>query len=475
MFSRCVLSVTIAMFSVQIVSAVNNSSTGPKQVDEHEDTPPRTPNVIVIFCDDLGYGDLGCYGSQKHRTPNLDAAAASGMKFTSFYSAAPVCTPSRAALLTGCYPRRVNLDFGWDFLVLCPGDPKGLNPDEFTIAELLRARGYATACIGKWHLGDQLEFLPTRQGFDSYFGIPYSNDQGTRSGKDWPAMPLMRNDQVIEAPAVQDSLTRRYTEAAIEFLQEYRDRPFFLYLPHTFPHDPLHASARFRGKSDNGIYGDAVEEIDWSTGEILKELEKLGLDRQTLVVFTSDNGAAHNYGGSNLPLRGHKASTWEGGMRVPCIMRWPGTIPAGATRDELVTTMDLLPTFATLAGAKMPADRAMDGKDVGPLLRGEANTNSPHDCFYYYRARDLQAVRAGKWKLHVSTTSDSDPFTASALYDLNADISETNDLAAAHPEITEELLALAEQSRTDLGHANTLGRDQRPAGMVEHPTLRLKN
>ena len=285
----------------------------------------------------------------------------------------------------------------------------------------------------------------------------------------------MRNDQVIEAPAVQDSLTRRYTEAAIEFLEDSRDRPFFLYLPHTFPHDPLHASARFRGKSDNGIYGDAVEEIDWSTGEILKELEKLGLDRQTLVVFTSDNGAAHNYGGSNLPLRGHKGSTWEGGMRVPCIMRWPGTIPAGATCDELVTIMDLLPTFATLAGAQVPTDRTIDGNDIGRLIRGLANASSPHDCFYYYRARELQAVRAGKWKLHVSTTSDSEPFRAGALYDLHADISEANDRAAAHPEISGRLLALAEQARADLGQGNTPGREQRSAGMVERPTIRLKN
>ena len=440
----------------------------------------RPPNYVVIFCDDLGYGDLGCFGATKIRTPHIDALAETGMKFTSFYVAAPVCTPSRASLMTGCYPGRVEMDLGVRFpLVLHPVSPKGLNPTEITIADLLKPHGYATACIGKWHLGDQLVFLPTRQGFNYFFGLPYSNDCGTRLGKDWPPLPLMCDERVIEAPAVQDTLTMRYTKEAIGFIRRHRESPFFLYLAHTFPHDPLHASPQFRGKSANGIYGDAVEEIDWSTGEIVKELQRLRLLERTLIVFTSDNGAAPNYGGSNLPLRGHKATVWEGGMRVPCVMCWPGTIPAGRVCGEIVSAMDLLPTFAHLASVQVPADRIIDGKDILALMLDQPGAVSPHESFFYYIMDKLKAVRAGKWKLHLEqqrTPGDVESNAHSApakLFNLEEDLAETKDCSKDHPEVVARLTALAEKARADLGDGTTAGLNQRSAGYVEIPTPRV--
>ncbi|MHC4665786.1 MAG: sulfatase-like hydrolase/transferase [Planctomycetota bacterium] len=434
------------------------------------------PNFIIIFCDDLGYGDLGCFGSKVHRTPNLDRMAAEGMKFTSFYVTSSVCTPSRASLMTGCYPKRVDMHKdSHGKCVLFPVDGKGLNPDEITIAEILKRRGYATCCIGKWHLGDQPEFLPTRQGFDYYYGIPYSNDMGAEQWRTNPPLPLLRNEEVIEAPAVQDTLTQRYTDEAIKFISKNKDRPFFLYLPHTMVHDPLHASDAFRGKSANGRYGDAVEEIDWSTGRILKTLRDLKLDEHTLVVFTSDNGASHNYGGSNAPLRGHKGTTWEGGMREPAIMWWPGRIPAGKTCDEMAVTMDLLPTFASLAGAKAPTDRTIDGRNIWPLMAGRANAKSPHEAFYYYQIDQLQAVRSGKWKLHLHLRPKKRnwgkpiPEAPLALYDLENDIGEENNVASRRPSVVKRLLALAAEARHDLGDLNRRGTGQRPAGWVISP------
>ncbi|MHC4354012.1 MAG: sulfatase family protein [Planctomycetota bacterium] len=338
------------------------------------------PNFIIIFCDDMGYGDLGCFGSTKHRTPNIDRMAAEGARFTSFYVTSGVCTPSRSSLMTGCYPRRVSMHKSakneW---VLFPVAKKGLNPNEITIADLLKSQGYATACIGKWHLGDQPEFLPTRQGFDYYYGIPYSNDMGSRQRKQNPPLPLMRNEKVIEAPVDQNTVTKRYTEEVVKFITANKDKPFFVYLPHTMVHNPVHSSEKFRGKSANGGYGDATEEIDWSTGEILATLEKLGVDDNTLVIFTSDNGAANRWGGSNLPLSGFKGSTMEGGMREPCVMRWPGKIPAGGKCDELTSTLDLLPTLAKLAGTKAPDDRIIDGKDIWPLMAGTKGAKSVRD------------------------------------------------------------------------------------------------
>jgi arylsulfatase A-like enzyme len=378
--------------------------------------------------------------------------------------------------MTGCYPRRVNMHQNDDGLcVLFPVNKKGLNPDEITIADVLKERGYATACIGKWHLGDQREFLPTSQGFDYYYGIPYSNDMGVRQRSKNPALPLVRNETVIEAPANQNTLTKRYTEEAIKFIEANKDKPFFIYLPHTMPHNPVHASEKFRGKSANKGYGDAVEEIDWSTGEILAALVKLGIDERTLVIFTSDNGASNRFGGGNGPLRGHKGSTWEGGMREPAVCRWPGKIPAGKTCDELSSTMDLLPTFARLTGTKPPRDRIIDGRDIWPLMAGKKGARSPHEAFYYYQMDQLQAVRSGRWKLHLQMKMKKRnwgkpiPDSPLQLYDLEADIGEADNIAAEHPDIVQRLLVLAEKARDDLGDVNRKGRGQRPAGWVESP------
>lgn len=434
------------------------------------------PNFIVIFCDDLGYGDVGCFGSTKHHTPNLDRMAAEGRRFTSFYVTSGVCTPSRSSLMTGCYPRRVNMHQNeTNLCVLFPVNQRGLHPDEITIAEVLKGQGYTTACIGKWHLGDQPQFLPTRQGFDYYFGIPYSNDMGTNQGPGRPPLPLLRNEKVIEAPADQNTLTRRYTDEVIAFMRDNRERPFFIYLPHTMPHNPVHASDEFRDTSDNGRYGDCVEEIDWSAGQILAALKALDLDEKTLVVFTSDNGAASRWGGGNGPLRGHKGSTWEGGMREPCIMRWPGTIPAGTECDELACTMDLLPTFARLAGTSAPTDRIIDGRDIRPLMTGRTGAKSPHKAFYYYQMDQLQAVRSGKWKLHLPLKPKKrnwgkpEPEGPLLLFDLEADIGEQDNIADRRPRVVERLLALAEEAREDLGDTDRPGKNQRPAGFVENP------
>jgi arylsulfatase A len=309
------------------------------------------PNFIVIFCDNLGYGDVACFGPTQHRTPNLDRMADEGLKLTSFYATSGVCTPSRASLMTGCYPRRVGLHVNSQGgVVLFPKDKKGISDGEITIAEVLRQAGYATTIVGKWHLGDQPPFLPTRHGFDSYFGIPYSDDMTETEDGRRPPLPLMQNERVIEAPPDRNLLTQRYTERVIEFITENRDRPFFVYMPQAMPGSTAapFASERFRGKSANGPWGDSVEELDWSTGEILAALKRLDLDQRTLVVWTSDNGAPRRNPpqGSNLPLAGWGYTTAEGGQRVPCIVRWPGKIPAGTVSDELCTTMDLLPTFA---------------------------------------------------------------------------------------------------------------------------------
>jgi len=452
------------------------------QRDARAQSPDPPPNVVVIFADDLGYGDLGCFGSEKHRTPNLDRMAAEGMRFTSFYVTSGVCSPSRSSLMTGCYPRRVGLhenELGQ--FVLFPGNQTGLNPDEITIAEVVKEQGYATQIVGKWHLGDQPAFLPTRQGFDHYFGIPYSNDLGKwKPERGYPPLPLLRDESVIETEPDQAQLTPRYTAEAIEFITAHRGEPFFLYMPHTFPHTPLYASERFHGKSANGRYGDAVEELDWSVGEILDTLDQLGIAGRTLVIFTSDNGAARGPGGSNAPLRGYKASTWEGGQRVPCVMRWPGKIPAGAECDELATSMDVMPTVARLAGGATPPDRIIDGRDIWPLMAGEPGAKSPHEAFYYYFIRHLDAVRSGPWKLFVARRTANSPrpapnipYTSAStpipheLYNLEGDLGEQNNVAAEHPEVVERLLALVERAREDLGDGSRAGRNTRPPGHVE--------
>ena len=429
------------------------------------------PNYVLIFCDDLGYGDLGCYGSTKNRTPRIDAMAKEGMRFTSFLSSSPVCTPSRASLLTGCYARRVGMheDFTGHW-VLIPRSRRGIHADEWTLPEMLKAKGYATACIGKWHLGDQPPHLPTAHGFDEYYGIPYSNDMASARRGD-PPLPLVQDTKVIEAPANQATLTKRYTREAIQFIERNKSKPFFLYLPHTFPHLPLFASKEFHGKSANGRYGDSVEEIDWSTGKILDALKQHGLDKNTLVIFTSDNGSNGRNGGSNAPLSGAKGGTMEGGMRVPMIARWPGRIPAGGTCNELSSTMDFLPTFATLSDGLLSANK-IDGHDITPLLTGTKGAASPYEVFYYYRRRQLQAVRWGDWKWHLPLANTFPNWTTAnqkgrgrpgKLVDLKTDLAEKVDVTAANPKVMAKMRELVAQAEATLGNEDRQGKEQRPA------------
>ena len=444
------------------------------------------PNIIVMLMDNLGYGDLGCYGSRQHRTLHIDQLAREGVRFTSFYSTSGVCTPSRASLMTGCYPRRVNMHVsGSGSCVLFPTDHKGLNPSEKTIAGLLREQGYATACVGKWHLGDQDPFLPTQHGFDRFFGCPYSEDMvPSDAHPDRPPLPLMRNETVIEAPVDRDYLTKRYTGESIRFIRENKDRPFFLYLPHAMPGstDRGFSSPAFQGRSANGPYGDCVEELDWSAGEIMKVLKELDLDERTLVIWTSDNGAVgwNPRQGSNAPLRGWGYDTSEGGQRMPCIVRWAGTIPAGIVRDDVTTMMDILPTVTHLAGTRPPDDRVIDGHDILPILTNDPDAESPYDelgFFYYYREQ-LQAVRSGPWKLYLplqkklcrlgGSFEGAEKFETK-LYDVRNDISETREVAAEHPDVVKRLMALAEKAREDLGDCDREGANQRAAGWVDKP------
>jgi arylsulfatase A len=433
------------------------------------------PNFIVIFCDDLGYGDLGCYGSTRNRTPHIDSLALAGRRFTEFYSSSPVCTPSRASLMTGCYPRRVGLHEDYTgHWVLIPRSRRGLHPTEITIAEALKEEGYATACIGKWHLGDQPEHLPTQHGFDFYYGIPYSNDMQSK-GRGDPPLPLVQQNTVIEAPADQSTLTKRYTEQAIQFIESQQNRPFFLYLPHTFPHVPLFASPAFHGKSANGRYGDAVEEIDWSTGEILTCLDRLDLAKNTLIIFTSDNGSSSRNGGSNKPLAGAKGSTMEGGMRVPMLARWTDRIPAGSTSSALCSTMDLLPTFCALAGATIPMKK-IDGHDIRSLLFRADPASSPYEAFYYYRRRQLQAVRWGDWKLHLTLKQTHPNWTSAGplgkarpgkLVNLGSDLQERRDLSKENPEVVKRIQTLVDQALRSLGNDAQQGTEQRAARTLD--------
>ncbi len=440
----------------------------------------RPPNFVLIYCDNLGYGDIEPFGSKKHRTPNLNRMAREGRKFTHFYSASGVCTPSRAALMTGCYPSRVSMDVT-DGAVLSPVSKIGLHPQERTIAELLKANGYATAIFGKWHLGDQPEFLPTRQGFDDYLGIPYSDDMTPRSGKNWPELPLIENERVIEAPTDRDLLTKRLNEAAVKWIEEHRRQPFFLYMAECMPGSTRapFASPRFKGKSKNGPWGDSIEELDWSAGQVLDALKRHGLDDNTLVIWTSDNGAPRRSPpqGLNLPLGGWGYSTAEGGMRVPCIMRWPKRIPAGTVCDQLCTTMDMLPTFAALAGIAVPNSPPIDGKDIRPLLT-DNHATSPHEAFYYYQLDQLQAVRAGDWKLYLaykSRTRDGKTVTAKLrLYDVRRDAGETNNVVDQHADVVARLIKHAEQGRAELGDQGLRGKGRRPHGLSDNPTPRIK-
>ncbi len=452
------------------------------------------PNLIFVFCDNLGYGDIEPFGGTLHRTPHLNRMAAEGRRFTHFYATAGVCTPSRASLMTGCYSQRVSMNTNpRDGHVLRPVSPHGLHPDELTIAELLKEQGYVTSIIGKWHLGDQPVFLPTRQGFDSFFGIPYSDDMthevgqrlGDRlDGKHWPPLPLMQNEEVIEAPVDRDGLSKRYTERALDFIEQNQSRPFFLYMPQAMPGSTAKpfASAAFRGVSKNGPWGDSIEELDWSLGRILEKLVELKIDRRTLVIWTSDNGAPlardidSSVRGSNRPLHGRGYTTAEGAFRIPMIAWWPGQVPDGTACAELTSTLDMLPTFAKLAGAEIPADRIIDGHDVRDLLFDEPGAKTPCDAFYYYHTSQLQAVRSGPWKLFLPLKPlgrhphfGSKESVVPLLFHVVDDIGSKNNVADDHPDIVTRLTALADRARLDLGSADRPGDNVRPRGEVSDP------
>jgi arylsulfatase A len=441
------------------------------------------PNLVIILMDDMGYGDISPFNpNTKNRTPNLERMAKEGLKLTSFY-AAPVCTPSRAQLLTGCYAKRVSMP-----AVISPVAPIGLSAREHTIATLLKERGYATMCIGKWHVGDQPEFLPTRRGFDHYLGLPYSNDMGG----EWdgaldvpvnqrkPPLPLVRDEKVIEIvkPRDQDRLTERYTEEAIKFIREHKDGPFFLYLPHTAVHVPLHPGQDFRGKSNNGTYGDWVEEADASAGRVLDTLRELKLDNNTLVIFSSDNGpwlVQGKNGGEAGPLRGGKGGTYEGGVREPTMAWWPGHIAPGTATDVVAGNIDLLPTFLALAGGTVPTDRKIDGANIAPLLFGQTK-EAARPAHFFFNLNRLEAVRSGPWKLAVAPQSEHAatpdepqklPFTPK-LYNLDTDIGERTDVAAEHPDVVKRLEEFVAKMDSDLGKTGK-GPGVRPPDRVARP------
>jgi arylsulfatase A len=436
--------------------------------------PPRTPNIVIIYIDDMGYADIGPFGAKGYATPHLDKMAAEGMKFTSFYSAQAVCSASRAALMTGCYSNRVGIPGA-----LGPHSRIGISDKEVTIAQLCKQKDYATAIFGKWHLGDSPRFLPTRHGFDEYFGLPYSNDMWPRnpSNPNWPPLPLIDREKVIDKDvdeAAQNQLTTQYTQRAVSFIERHKDRPFFLYVPHTMVHVPLHVSDKFRGKTKRGLFGDCVEEIDWSVGQILAAIKKAGLDNDTLVFFCSDNGPWLCFGdhaGSAYPLREGKLTSWDGGVREPTLMRWPGHIPPGVVCDVPLMTIDMFPTIARLIGGKLP-EHKIDGRDITDLITGKTK-QSPHEVLYFYFGQNnLEALRAGKWKLelprrYVSLNGrsgghgglpakyDSLKIESPELYDLDSDPGQKRNVAREYPDVLARMLAYAEQAREELGDGLT--------------------
>jgi arylsulfatase A-like enzyme len=442
----------------------------------------RPPNVVLIFCDDMGYADVGCYGAKGYKTPNIDRMARQGVRFTDFYVAQAVCSASRAALLTGCYPNRVGIKGA-----LGPQAKIGINSNEVTLAEMLKARGYATAIYGKWHLGNRTEFLPTRHGFDDYFGLPYSNDMWPHhptAGTNYPPLPLIEGEKTVQLMPDQTQLTTWYTEHAVSFIERNKDRPFFLYVPHSMPHVPLFVSDKFKDKTRRGLYGDVIEEIDWSVGQILAALKDHRLDENTLVIFTSDNGPWLSYGdhaGSAEPLREGKATVFEGGTRVPFIARWPGRIPAATVCRQPAMTIDILPTLAKLTGGTLP-EHPIDGLDIWPLLISRRGARSPHDAFFFYWDDHLQSVRSGPWKLHFKHEyykpdpaghggqpgRMTRPKIDLALFNLESDPSETKNVAAGHPELVGRMTVLADRARADLGDSATKqkGGGIRPPGRV---------
>lgn len=456
----------------------------------------KYPNVVLILMDDLGYGDLSCYGALQYKTQNLDEMAKDGMRFTNYLAPSAVCSASRAGLLTGCYPNRIGISGA-----LNPNSKKGLNPEETTMAELFKQKGYSTAIFGKWHLGHLKEFLPLQQGFDEYFGLPYSNDMwpydyfGQKAEPNtpqynYPPLQLINGtEKVGEIKTMEDQsqLTRLYTEHAIQFIKKNKRKPFFLYLPHSMPHVPIAASEKFRGKSNAGVWGDVMMEIDWSVGQILQTLKEEGMESNTLVIFTSDNGPWRKFGnhaGSTGGLREAKMTVFEGGQRVPCLMRWKGHIPEGVVCNKLSSSIDLLPTFAAICGLKMPENK-IDGVDITDLLKGKTDVSPRRYFYYYYDENSLKAVRRDDWKLvlpHPSITyeknipgKDGHPGDVSrvtfplALYDLRQDPSERYDVQKSYPEIMVELQKVAEKAREDLGDNLTgiKGKNRRPAGMIK--------
>lgn len=456
----------------------------------------RPPNIVIIFTDDQGYADVGVFGATGFTTPNLDRMAGEGMRFTDWYVSQAVCSASRAALMTGCYSNRVGI-----LGALGPNSRIGISAAETTIAEVCKSRGYATAIYGKWHLGHHPQFLPLQHGFDEYFGLPYSNDMWPRhpdyvdlpadSAKrkqGYPDLPLIEGND-IKIPEVtgehQAQLTTWYTEHAVDFIGRNKDQPFFLYVPHSMPHVPLFVSDKFKGKSEQGMYGDVIMEIDWSVGEILRAIRDNGLDDNTLVIFTTDNGPWISYGnhaGSAGPLREAKGTMFDGGCRTPCIMRWPGKIPAGTECHEVAATIDILPTVAKLIGAELPRQK-IDGLDIWPLMSGQAGAESPHDVYYCYYGEQLQAVRSGQWKLHFPHGyrtlagrpggKDGRPAPYSQakieleLFDLQSDIGESIDVKQQHPDVVARLQELADAMRDDLGDQGKKGNGERPPGRVD--------
>lgn len=462
-------------------------------------TPPKPTNIIVVFIDDMGYGDLGCYGATGYKTPNLDRMAAQGVRFTNFVSAQAVCSASRAGIMTGCYPNRVGISGA-----LMPDSKIGLNPEEETIAEVLKKQHYKSIAIGKWHLGCLKEFLPKQQGFDEYLGLPYSNDMwpvnydGTPITKEskgrkygYPPLPLIEGNEPVKLLNTlddQSELTTIYTERAVRFIAENKKNPFFIYLAHSMCHVPLAVSGKFKGKSEQGMFGDVIMEIDWSVGEIMKALEANGLTKNTLVVFTADNGPWLNYGnhaGSAGGLKEGKGSSTEGGQREPCIMKWPGHIPEGIICNKLASTIDLLPTFATITNSALP-QKKIDGVNILPLMLGDTEANPRESFLYYYRRNSLEGIRKGNWKLvfaHPGRTyhgfkPGNDGFPGGtnenfnfeeALFDLRRDPGEQYDVKELYPEVVAELKKLAEEAREDLGDdlTNNPGKNRRNPGKVE--------
>jgi arylsulfatase A-like enzyme len=430
----------------------------------------RLPNFVIVYADDLGYSDLSCFGAKGYSTPNLDRIAAEGVRFTDFYVAQAVCSASRTALLTGCYPNRVGI-----LGALGPASKHGIHADETLLPEVLKPRGYATAIYGKWHLGHHHAFLPLQHGFDDYFGLPYSNDMWPfHPTAKFPDLPLISGNRIVNAKVTamdQPHLTTWYTEHAVKFIEQHRQQPFLLYVPHSMPHVPLFVSDKHQEKSEAGLYGDVIREIDWGVGQILDALQRNQLEEDTLVIFTSDNGPWLSYGnhaGSAGPLREGKGTAWEGGVRVPCVMRWPSKIRPGTVCREIAATIDLLPTFASLAGAALPKNK-IDGLDISALITGDGTAKTPRESYCCYWGQELHAIRSGQWKLHFPHRYRSlkeaghdgkpgpyqDQSCGLELYDLSADIGEANNVASAHPEVVARLKKLADVMREDLGDSLT--------------------